>query len=140
MAISDEAGAVPDPKIPQRVKRRMGATRSARAGVLRIFWRPVLGIFRFRIPVYQAAAGVAIVFAAFFALEGFDISDHRVDFKLDRASQTEEPIVVPNNILDHLGIIDEQKIGQTVGEDSLLAKHISEMRDMGFVEGSLGSL
>ena len=117
----------------------MRADRSARAGVLRIFWRPVLGIFRFRIPVYQAAAGVAIIFAAFFALDRFDISDHRADFRSERASQTEEPIIVPNNILDHLGMIDEQKIGQTVGEDSLLAKHLSATRDMAFVEG-LGSL
>ena len=107
--------------------------RPDRPGVWDTVCQPVLEMLTFRIPVYQALLGIAATFILILVIDRSNISDPP-DLTTSDIVQTEDPI--SSHILEIAG----QKIGRTVGEDSLLESHIMVVRDTLFAESILGNL
>ncbi len=120
-----ETDLTPNPEIYEHLKSRLQTAKTVELRILRTLGNRLFRIFNIRIPLYQAVLGTAAILITAFALENVSLSN----LDLPESSQTKEPAIVPDRLLHHLKITEAQRIGQTVGEDSLLTKHIVELHD-----------
>jgi len=110
----------PDPAIREYVRSKIKSQRQA-AGLDKIRLAG-LDILNFKIPVYQAVLGMAVVAVMFLALDKLNARGDGEITKRARMTQTENQMLAPPAVLNHVAEIDSQKIGRTVADDSLLMK------------------
>jgi hypothetical protein len=124
MAISQTSRLKPDPSIREIVMKQMLKRKPETQGILNSFWQWISKILEYRIPVYQGLIGVAcglliVILIRYFPVSnqgGMDHSQHQL--------QIADTTVYQINVVKNLQIIEQQKIGKNVSEDSLLTRFI----------------
>jgi len=74
---------------------------------------------KIKIPVYQAAVGTLLLFLVFYAVSDFGFGNQE---KLDSSPATfnERPIVDSLTMIQNIRLLESQKLGKNIEEDSLL--------------------
>jgi len=122
--IRAEEKLVPDPAIRQNIIQRMKTLEPQEAGFLRSTWQYVRSIFEYRIPVYQTLSGVVLIVLIFLAVNQISFSPDQKPPEPQSLTQIETPVPAQMNVVDNLDIIDKQKIGRNVKEDTTLTRFI----------------
>jgi hypothetical protein len=122
--IPAQATLLPDPAIRLNLLQRMEARHSQRNGVLVSFVQTMLGLLRYRVPLYQAAIGVAMLFLIFPAVDAFVVSKQRTESAKSGSVRVERPINKDATVLLRSGLLDTLRTGRSIKEDSLLLKYI----------------
>jgi len=78
---------------------------------------------RIKIPVYQAAVGTFLLFLVFYAVSDFGLGNQE---KLDSLPATfnERPIADSLTMIQNIRLLESQKLGRNIEEDSLLIRFI----------------
>jgi len=118
--ISEKNQLTPNPIIKKRLLQKMKESKTAR----KHFFQTIIDVLEFRIPVYHALAGVIILLLIFWGIEKISFSFDWREFKQNYFSRIEIPVSSPIYTVDNLKVLEQQKIGKTVKEDSLLARYI----------------
>jgi predicted anti-sigma-YlaC factor YlaD len=114
----------PNPAIKENLIKRMKAAKQAKAGVLLRIWQSTKAIFEYRIPAYQAVFGLILVALVYFAV-GRQPSIYEQEAPIVHSlTRMEVPPPTEMSVMDDLGVIDQQKIGQNVAEDTTLTRFI----------------
>jgi hypothetical protein len=124
MRISAEDKLAPDPSIHETVIKRMRNLKPQEAGFLGRAYQSVMRLFEYRIPVYQALSGAVLVVLIFLAVKQFSFTAEQKTTRLHNVAQIETSIPAQMRVMDDLGIIDQQKIGQNVKDDTTLTRFI----------------
>ena len=132
MDVSADTTLVPDARIYQHVKSKIGRAKSGQGEILRDVWQHMFRVFKLRIPLYQAMLGIAVILIMSLALERVSLSN----LELSGRAQTRESAIIEREVLDHLEMIDRQNIGGTVSEGNLLVHHTVGVRDAFFPLGA----
>ena len=115
---------VPDPAIRENIIQRMKALRPERAGIAVRTWHHLRDLLQHRIPVYQPILGAVLVLLIFVGAKQLTspaVEKPAVDQSLLR---TEAVMPAQMNVMGNLDIVKAQKIGQSAGEDTTLARFI----------------
>jgi len=124
MQISSEKKLVPDPAIRQNILQRMKALRPQETGIFKSGWGYFRSILEYRIPVYQTLLIVVLIPVIFFAVNQLFLTPDWEPEKLQGVAQMEPLVSSQMGVLDNLDIIDQQKIGISVREDTSLTRFI----------------
>ncbi|NOX90154.1 MAG: hypothetical protein GXO77_14135 [Calditrichaeota bacterium] len=81
-------------------------------------------LFTYRIPVYQFVLAIILIFGIFFGKSIFFQPQNPVTFPSDASITKNEIIVDQPKIRAHLQIVNRQKTGESIKEDSVLTKFI----------------
>jgi chorismate mutase len=88
------------------------------AGYLQWIWKYVMELFRYRMPVYQSVIAFVILFFFFYKIDSISTEEK------ENTVQTTDSLAIskiPMNysyIIDNFEIIESQRIGETIKEDS----------------------
>jgi hypothetical protein len=124
MQTEAEEKLVPDPAIKENVIKKMKAVKQAEAGVFTRIWQSTKAVFEYRIPAYQAVLGLILLALVYFAIERSpSIPEQEVPIS-HSLTRMEVPPPAEMSVIDDLGVIDQQKIGRNVGEDTTLTRFI----------------
>jgi hypothetical protein len=124
MQISAEDKLTPNPAIRQNIMKRMKISKPAETGIFNISWHYIKNVFEYRIPVYQALFGVVLIALTFLAVKQISFSPHQKPSKLQSLAQIETSIPAQMSVIENLEIIEGQKIGRNVKEDTTLTRFI----------------
>ncbi|MCI0496362.1 zf-HC2 domain-containing protein [candidate division KSB1 bacterium] len=114
----------PDPAIRKRIIQQIKSLQPAKASFIQIIWQKLLGIMQYRIPVYQGVIGMAVSLFILFAVNNFSFAPKRVLKVAPEFHARNEAIVPQLNVVNSLEIIEQQKIGRSVSEDTLLTRFV----------------
>jgi predicted anti-sigma-YlaC factor YlaD len=114
----------PDPAIKENIIKRMKAGKQREAGVLTRIWLSTKAMFDYRIPAYQAVFGLILVALVYFAVERTPSIPEQEAPISHSLTRMEVPPPAEMSVLDNLSVIDQQKIGRNVGEDTTLTRFI----------------
>jgi hypothetical protein len=124
MQISEEEKLVPDPAIRENILQRMKTSQPQETGILRSTWQYVRSVFEYRVPVYQTLSGLALIALIFLATRQISFSPDQRPPEPRSLIRMEMPTPTQMSVVDNLDIIDKQKIGRSVTEDSALTRFI----------------
>lgn len=114
----------PDPNIRRNIIKGMKSIQSQEPGIFSRSWQYIRSILEYRIPVYQALSGAVLILLILFAINQlyFSINWNRI---INQEIILLE-VTIPDKIsaIKNIDLIDQQKIGRNVKEDSLLARFI----------------
>jgi hypothetical protein len=102
----------------------MKSLKPQEAGFLDRVYQSVIHIFEYRIPVYQALSGAVLIALIFLAVKQFNFTPEQKATGLHNVAQIETSLPAQMRVMDNLGIIDQQKIGQNVKDDTTLTRFI----------------
>jgi anti-sigma factor RsiW len=114
----------PDPAIRENVIQRMRDLKPQETRVLGKAYKAIKSLLQYRIPVYQALPVVILILLLSLAVEQFPSSTRHEPAGLSSIAKTESPVPAQLRVIEDLGIIDQQKIGQSLKEDTTLAQFI----------------
>jgi hypothetical protein len=116
---------IPNPQIKHNlIQYFKNSYESKKAGRLGL-WEDIKKLCSYRIPVYQAAIGAILVIIFVFSFREFSLST-----KYNQTISGQSQILLDTlfnkqlNVIDDIRILDQQKIGRTVIEDSVLTSLI----------------
>lgn len=124
MAIDQGSPLKPDPSIRQIVMNQMRKRKPEKQGILNSWWQGLSKILEYRIPVYQGLIGVACGLLIVVLIRYFPLSNQPKLEPPPFQSQMADTTVYQINVIKNLQIIEDQKIGKNVMEDSLLTRFI----------------
>jgi len=124
MAIDQTSPLKPDPSIRQVVMNQMLKRKPEKQGILNSWWQWLSKILAYRIPVYQGLIGVTCGLLIFVLIHYFPISNQPGLERPHHQTQIADTILYQINVIKNLQIIEQQKIGKSVSEDSLLTRFI----------------
>ena len=120
MKIDAKEKMQPDPKIRQTVITQINKSKASSQSIISKLFQNIWKFLDYRIPVYQGIMSFAAIVLIFFALNNFPSWDNRNSTETVENFKTEQTTAVHVNILNSLQIIDEQKIGKSAKEDTIL--------------------
>ena len=123
MVVEPEASLHPDPAIRENIIRRMEVKSENKQNVLYDIFDTLRNILSYRIPLYQAALAIVIIFITLF---GFDFSNLWKDGNRIESVNSQEIIYPANDQFMETNHpeLSQQKVGINVREDSILARFI----------------
>jgi hypothetical protein len=124
MEIKTDNGLLPYHAVRQNLIKRMESIKKEKQSMLNTFLQPVRNILEYRIPVYQAAIGIAVVLLISIVNIKMPFSSQKKPLNLQDAFAIEDSISYQYNFINKLQIIDSQKIGINVKEDTMFTKYI----------------
>jgi len=124
MAVPAEGGLMPAPEIRRIAATKMKELRKEHPLLKNSLWQSVLGILKYRIPVYQAAMGVALFIFVFLSVEQFNRTINYSRENVSEILQREILTVDTVDVLENFFMIDKQKIGRNAKEDSFFTQFI----------------
>jgi hypothetical protein len=122
--ISVKSSLQPDPAILQNLMKRMNAFKSPKHRTVDSPWQKLLNILEYRIPVYQGLIGLACSLLIFVAINYFSFSSQHKTGSSEYSINVADSSFYQINVIKNLQIIEQQKIGKNVREDSLLTRFI----------------
>lgn len=123
MPISKNSPLKPDPAIRQSLINRMKALKPQKYWGIDSLRQKILTVLEYRIPVYQGLIGLACSWLIFVAIQYFSFLQSRsVSSEYYRMMSDAKYYQI--NVIQNLQIIEQQKIGKTVREDSLLTRFV----------------
>jgi hypothetical protein len=120
----DRGSLVPNPAIRENILKRMGMPRPQEIGVLEGIWKSTRSAFAHPIPVYQAVLGAALIFLLSLGLRHLPSSAVREVSPPRPLVRMEATLPSQLGVIDNLEIVKQQKIGQSVTEDTTLTRFI----------------
>jgi hypothetical protein len=124
MKIGAEEKLVPDLAIRQNIIQRMKTLKPVETGIFAKGWYYTRNIFEYRIPVYQALSGLVLIALIYLTVGQFSFSPDRKPSEPQSLAQIELSTPTQMRVVDDLEIIDLQKIGRNVKEDTTLTRFI----------------
>jgi hypothetical protein len=124
MEIGPEDELAPDPAIRENIIQRMKTLNPVETGIFTKGWQYVRNIFEYRVPVYQALSGLVLIALIYLTVGQLSFSPDRKSSEPQSLAQMETPTPTQMRVVDNLEIIDLQKIGQNVREDTTLTRFI----------------
>jgi hypothetical protein len=115
---------VPDPAIRENILQRMKTLQPQETGILRSTWQYIRSVFEYRVPVYQTLSGLALIALIFLATRQISSSPDQTPPEPRSLVRMEMPVPTEMSVVDNLDIIDKQKIGRNVTEDTTLTRFI----------------
>jgi hypothetical protein len=115
---------VPNPAIRENILKRVGMPRPQEIGVLGRAWKSTRSAFAHPIPVYQAVLGAALIFLLSLGLRHLPSSAVREVSPPRPLVRMEATLPSQLGVIDNLEIVKQQKIGQSVTEDTTLTRFI----------------
>lgn len=122
--ISQTSPLKPDPAIRRLVLKRLLKRKPDQQGILNLVWQWISKILEYRIPVYQGLIGVVCGLLIFIMIRNFFILNQHESKRTIYRLQTADTTVYQINVIKNLQIIEHQKIGRSIGEDSLLTRFV----------------
>ncbi len=122
--IGEEEKLAPDPCIRENLGQRMKELKTEEIGVLERAWKSFRGAFAYRIPVYQAVLGIALIVVMSLTLKSLPSSalqEPSEDRHLVRMAMPEPSEM---GVIDNLDVLKQQKIGRNVTEDTTLMRFV----------------
>lgn len=111
----------PRPEIRQNLIRQMSsATNKSSLNI----WQKLLSLLEYRIPIYQGVLGMAMIFFIVILLNHFSFSVNPPLSSYSQYAQADSVGVSQMNILNNLSVIESQRIGKSVSEDTMLIKFL----------------
>jgi anti-sigma factor RsiW len=114
----------PDPAIRENIIQRMKALRPEKAGTRRTSWQYVRNVFEYPIPVYQVLSGLVLIALIFLVASQISFSPNQEPSEPQSLARIEASLPAQMSVIDNLKIIEQQKIGQNVKEDTTLTRFI----------------
>jgi len=124
ITISEKSPLKPDPAIHQSLMKRMNAYYQIKRGTVDSFWQRLVNFLEYRIPVYQGLIGLAGSLLILVAINYFSFSGQQQSDRPEYPTNPSDTSFYQINVIKNLQIIEEQKIGKSVSEDSLLTRFI----------------
>ena len=120
MRVDERSELLPDPAIRQNIQKYM---KTEKARTLVDFWRSIRCVLEYRITVYQGVLGIAVSVVLFLAVQNLSFNnskpaEHQVEDKMEELAWDQF------NVINDLQVIDQQKIGFNVAEDTILTQFI----------------
>jgi hypothetical protein len=125
LAIEQKGELFPKPEIREHLLNRMKENQPLKENVLGSLLSNLKSVFSYRIPVYQAAVGIICLFLISFALGKVPSQDRIIKSDERAINSINELSLSHTNILDSLEILNKQKIGLNVSEDTVFTKYIN---------------
>ena len=117
LAVPADSHLKPNPEIRKLAKNRLKQVRPSVHGSFHTMKTFVQNMIRFKIPVYQAALGMAVCLFIILFLNRFHIpKQSRMAGQIESYRNDGHP----GNVLGHIDLFHSQKIGRNIVEDSLL--------------------
>jgi hypothetical protein len=126
MTAVDQEKLIPDPNIKKNILKKI----SRKPMIMNTGWEALKSIFEYRIPVYQVLSVVAVVFILLIA---FNPSDTLTESTMNIGQESIDLEEVVENLsyrLDSLQLIERQRIGKSVSEDSIMAQFIMPIQPL----------
>lgn len=120
--IENEFRLAPNSEIKENLSARLRSKniRDQKAGSgQKIFF----DFLRVKVPVYQAAVGMLLLFLVFYAVSDFGLGNQKESDTTSRA-QIERPIADSLTMMQNIRLLESQKLGRNIKEDSLLIRFI----------------
>lgn len=114
----------PDPAIRQKIIQQMNSRQPKRISFVQVIWQRLLGMLRYRIPVYQGVIGMAVSLLIFLAVHNFSISTKHASKVAPEFHGMKEVAATQVNVINSLDILEQQKIGRSAIEDTALTRFI----------------
>ena len=124
MKIDQKSQLKPDPAIHQSLMKRMNAFKSIKHRTVDSSWQKLMKLLEYRIPVYQGLIGLAGSILIFVAINYFSISSQHQSVSPEYHVNAADTSFYQVNVIKNLKIIEHQKVGKNVKEDSLLTRFI----------------
>lgn len=125
---SMQAGTIdklaPDPAIRENVIKRMRDLKPQKSGIPGKTYKAIRTVLEYRIPVYKALPVAVLIVLVFVAVQQHPSTLRQEPAVLNNVAETEISVPAQLRVIDNLGIIDQQKIGQSVKDDTTLARFI----------------
>ncbi len=102
----------------------MKSRQPKRISFVQVIWQKLLGMLQYRIPVYQGVIGMAVSLLIFLAVNFFSISTKHHPIASPEFRAMGEVAATQLNVINSLEIIEQQKIGRSVSEDTLLTRFV----------------
>ncbi len=120
--IENEFRLSPNSQIKETLRARL-RTKNMRVAKAGSTQKGLLNFLRIKIPVYQAAVGTVLLYLVFYAVSDFSSGNEE---KLDTTSRAhiEKPIVDSLAMIQNIRLLESQKLGRNIKEDSLLIRFI----------------
>jgi hypothetical protein len=114
----------PDPAIREKVIQRIKSLKHQEADIPGKTYKAIRSILEYRIPVYRALPVVVLLILMFLAVKQFPSGFRHEPAGVHSIAETGISVPTQLRVIDNLGIIDQQKIGQSVKDDTTLARFI----------------
>ena len=124
MKIDQQSQLKPDPAIHRILMKRMNAAKQVKLRRVDSAWQRLMNLLEYRIPVYQGLIGLACSLLIFVAINYFSFSSQQQSVRPDYHVNKADTSFYQVNVIKNLQIIEQQKIGRNVKEDSLLTRFI----------------
>ena len=124
MEINQSSLLQPDPAIRQKLINRFEVLKAKKHRFINIIWQSLLSMLEYRIPVYQGLIGVASFILIFVVIHSSSFSFRHQADRLNYTPMMADTTFSEINVIKNLQIIEHQKIGKNVNEDSLLTRFI----------------
>lgn len=128
MAIDPTGHLTPDPAIRTVVMNRLRQRKPEKQGILNSLWQWLSKVLEYRIPVYQGLVGVACGLLIFVLVKYFPNSGRSGWERSQHQFHLADTTVYQINVIQNLDLIEDQKIGKSVLEDSLLTRFVVTAR------------
>jgi hypothetical protein len=120
----EKGNLVPNPAIRENILKRMEMPKPQEIGLLERVWKSTRSAFAHPIPVYQAILGAALILLLSLGLRHLPSSAVREVSPPRPLVRMEATLPSQLGVIDNLDIVKQQKIGQSVTEDTTLARFI----------------
>jgi len=125
MIVDQKSSLRPDPMTRQSLINRMDRLKPNKYRFFNLLWQRLLSMLEYRIPVYQGLIGVACCLLIFVVIHSFSRSSQPQSGSFKYYSQMIADTTFSQiNVIKNLQIIEQQKIGKNVSEDTLLTRFI----------------
>jgi len=124
MTVSQKSPLTPTPSIRQTLFNQMKNKKLKKHSALKAPWQWLLEILEYRIPVYQGLICFACILLIFIASNYFSFSNQHDSVTSQYNKMTIDTTFYQINVIKNLQIIEQQKIGKNVSEDTLLTRFI----------------
>ncbi len=124
ITINQKSPLKPDPAIHQSLMNRMKTLKPNKQWFFDSFWQRLLNVLEYRIPVYQGLIGLACSLLIFVVINYFSFSSQHQAVTPQYEMRMADTTFYQLNVIKNLQIIEQQKIGKNVSEDSLLTRFI----------------
>ncbi len=125
--INNENYIVPNPAIQQNIIKRIKSIHSKKNKMLESYWNNLKNMLEYRIPVYQALSSFALILLIIVGVFHFTSSINPQSFEKQSYApvDTLETILYRQiGVINNLEMINNQKLGLNVREDSILARYV----------------
>lgn len=122
VAIENEFGLAPNSELKEDLSGRLRA-KNIPVPKTDSTQKSFLDFLKIKIPVYQAAVGTLLLFLVFYAVSDYGLGNQE---KLDSSPAifNERPIADSLTMIQNIRLLESQKLGRNIEEDSLLIRFI----------------